>query len=91
MSAVGDAEGRLGITFPPRLRAVYAEGDGRFRADGQWWVVWPLERLIGDNEAAWRDRLLPSSFLAFGDDGTGNPWIWGLGPEVGAGMTRRAR
>jgi hypothetical protein len=78
IAAVSAAERRLGITFPPRLRDVYAEGDGRFRADGQWWVVWPLERLIGDNEAAWRDRRLPSSFLAFGDDGTGNPFCVGL-------------
>jgi hypothetical protein len=43
-----------------------------------WWVVWPLERVIADNEDAWREKRLPASLLAFGDDGTGNPFCAAL-------------
>lgn len=73
------AESRLGVALPARLRDLYDETDGRFRADGAWWVVWQLDRLVADNESAWREGRLPRSFLAFGDDGTGNPFCVALG------------
>jgi cell wall assembly regulator SMI1 len=69
-----EVETQLGVALPPPLRSLYEHGDGRFRPDGQWWVVWPLNRLLVDNLDAWRRGWLPRSLLAFGDDGTGNPF-----------------
>lgn len=69
-----EAETRLGVTLPHALRAMYRAEDGRFNAAGQWWVVWPLERLVSDTLRAWSDGALDRTLLAFGDDGTGNPF-----------------
>ena len=55
-------------------RRLFLAGDGRYRADGQWWVVWTLNRVIADNRRAWHDQTLRDTLVAFGDDGTGNPF-----------------
>ena len=68
------AEDRLGLSLPDRVRALYSGGDGRYRSDGQWWVVWPLARLVDENPTAWSQGGLSPSLLAFGDDGSGNPF-----------------
>ncbi len=62
------------MTLPSALRAIYGDGDGRFNAGGQWWVVWPLERLVADTLRAWGDGALDRTLVAFGDDGTGDPF-----------------
>jgi SMI1 / KNR4 family (SUKH-1) len=80
-SHITDAETRLGVTFPTTVRALYEEADGTYNVAGQWWVVWPLERLVTDNERAWSEERLPRSLLAFGDDGTGDPFCVQLGSE----------
>ena len=67
------AEQSLGITLPADIAAIYAAADGRYNQQGQWWVVWPLNRLVEENHNAWLEGL-PRSFLAFGDDGAGNPF-----------------
>ena len=69
-------EHALEAKIPDRLWELYAAGDGRFCADGQWWVIWPLERLVSENVQvrAGRSATLPTSLVAFGDDGTGNPF-----------------
>lgn len=77
--ALDAAEVELGARLPDGLRVLYNQGDGRLRMDGEWWVVWPLERLVSENRAAWGDRRLPTNVLAFGDDGTGNPFCVFLG------------
>lgn len=82
-AALADAETRLGTAIPPPIRAVYAAGNGRYNTAGQWWVVWPLGRLVQDNVAAWNDGLLPRDLLAFGDDGAGNPFVLRLDTESG--------
>lgn len=69
-----EAETRLGVTLPGALRAMYRATDGRFNAGGQWWVVWPLERVVADTLRAWGDGTLDRTLVAFGDDGTGNPF-----------------
>ena len=69
-----DVEAALGVTLPSELRDLYSRGNGRYRTDGQWWVVWPIERLVTDTTRAWRDGTLNRGLLAFGDDGTGNPF-----------------
>jgi hypothetical protein len=71
---VVEAEAHLGVALPQALRGLYSSGDGRFREDGQWWVVWPLDQVVDRNLAAWSDGTLAKELLAFGDDGTGNPF-----------------
>ena len=47
-----------------------------FDVRGQWYVGWPLARIVEDNVGFGRDgqsRLGPG-LVAFGDDGTGNPF-----------------
>ena len=73
-SQLADAEARLGVALPSSLRSLYLTDDGRFRADGEWWVVWPLSRLVDDNLCAWHDGSLDESLVAFGDDGAGDPF-----------------
>jgi hypothetical protein len=68
------AESALGVTLPLVLRRTYEEGDGAFDDAGQWWVIWPLDRLTSENSEAWTTARLDTSLLAFGDDGTGNPF-----------------
>lgn len=71
---LAEAETRLGATLPDALKAVYRTSDGRFNTDGQWWVVWPLERSVMDTLRAWSDGTMDRTLIAFGDDGTGNPF-----------------
>jgi hypothetical protein len=67
-------------------RSLYETSDGRFSEEGQWWVIWPLDRLVAENKYAWR-RGLPTTLIAFGDDGTGNPFC----VEVGATSSKVLR
>ena len=74
---IAEAEAVLAVSLPAPVRGLYRESDGHYDHDGQWFVVWPVDRLIEENLAAW-DRGLPPTLLAFGDDGTGNPFCIGL-------------
>ncbi|HEV2068946.1 MAG TPA: SMI1/KNR4 family protein [Acidimicrobiales bacterium] len=76
------AEERLSVVLPLEVRRLYRLGDGRYRRDGEWWVVWPLDRLVADNSKAWSRGTLPRSLLAIGDDGTGNPFCVRLDNET---------
>lgn len=71
---LADAERRLRARLPDALRAIYRAADGRFDHAGQWWVVWPLERVIDNTLRAWGDGSLDRTLIAFGDDGTGDPF-----------------
>jgi cell wall assembly regulator SMI1 len=73
------AEAALGVPLPGRIRELFRAGDGRYRRHGDWWVVWPLDRLVADNTDAWRRGTLSRALLAFGDDGTGNPFCVPIG------------
>lgn len=57
---------------------MFLEADGRYRSDGDWWVIWPLERLVRENTGAWAKGCLAKQLVAFGDDGTGNPFCMAL-------------
>lgn len=70
---IAEVEGLLRVSIPDTVRALYRDADGRYAPDGQWFVVWPLDRLLDRNRDAW-DLGLPRNLLAFGDDGTGNPF-----------------
>ena len=72
---IADAEASLGHRLPPALSALYRLADGFFDEPGQWAVVWPLHRVVSEN-LQFRDGplTLPSTLLAFGDDGTGSPF-----------------
>jgi hypothetical protein len=73
--AIRQRELALGTPLPALVRELYEVGDGLLRRDGQWWVVWPLGWLPSRNASAWDERGLPRSLLAFGDDGTGDPFV----------------
>lgn len=69
-----EAASTLGCSMPVPLQALYRAGDGRFDPTGSWWVIWPLERTVTESGDAWRGGSLNADLLAFGDDGTGNPF-----------------
>ena len=72
--AIDMAESDLGVVLPEPIRRLLLGGDGRFDLEGQWWVAWPLERIVQENLEAWSHRGLPRSLLAIGDDGAGDPF-----------------
>ena len=71
---LAEAEGRLGVTLPDALKAMYRSANGHLNVNGQWWVVWPLDRLVADTLRRWDDGALDRTLVAFGDDGTGDPF-----------------
>ena len=40
-------------------------------------MVWPLTRVVTENEAGRRSGALSASVVAFGDDGAGDPFVIG--------------
>jgi hypothetical protein len=72
------AEGRLEISLPAPVRRLLLDSDGRFDVEDQWWVAWPLDRIVQDNLAAWSQRGLPRSLVAIVDDGTVDPFCLDL-------------
>lgn len=81
--ALAQAASALGRELPSDLVALYSEANGVFDETGQWWVIWPLDRLTTENLNRWADGGLPSRFIAFGDDGTGDPFcLEGDAPDV---------
>jgi hypothetical protein len=75
---VAEVEGLLSVSLPPSLRRLYEHSDGHWDEAGQWWVIWPLARVLEHNQRAWGDGTLDRDLLAFGDDGTGNPFCVSL-------------
>ena len=69
-------EDRVGVVFPAWLRPRYIAPDCFFRQDGQWWVVWPLDRLVESTLVEWEEGSLDRSLVAFGDDGAGDPFCF---------------
>ena len=69
-----ELEASLGVRLPSALRSFLGQHDGWYDAEGQWWAVWPRQRVAEDNEDAWRRGDLPTDLIAFGDNGTGNPF-----------------
>ncbi|MDQ0577186.1 SMI1/KNR4 family protein [Agromyces albus] len=64
------AEVELATSFPPQLRQLYLHTDGVFDRSGLWHVIWPLGDLLERNSGSAGER----GAIAFGDDGTGNPF-----------------
>jgi hypothetical protein len=79
---IGQAERELGSPMPSELRSFYERHNGYFSESGQWWVVWPLERLGEENRRA-RSLGLSEALIAFGDDGTGSPFCVRRGDDSG--------
>jgi hypothetical protein len=75
---VAEVEQRLSVRLPASVRGIYERSDGHWDEAGQWWVIWPLARLMETNQRAWGDGTLDRDLLAFGDDGTGNPFCVSL-------------
>lgn len=74
--ALLDAEERLGLSLPDDLRGLLGHSNGLFDRAGQWYFVWPLERIVAANLAlqAEAEGGFPTGLVAFGDDGTGAPF-----------------
>jgi len=69
-----EIEAILRRTLPSDLRILLAAADGLFSRGGQWWVIWPSDRVVEENLRTWNAGQLDSDLIAFGDDGTGNPF-----------------
>jgi hypothetical protein len=79
--AISEAERVIGLRFPGELRSLYLASDGVFDTGGQWWVIWPLAMLAAENTSRRQAGVLPAGLIAFGDDGTGNPFCMRPGYE----------
>lgn len=64
------AEVKLDTRLPPSLRELYLQTDGVWDPAGQWYVIWPLDDVVARNAGTVGER----AGVAFGDDGTGNPF-----------------
>jgi hypothetical protein len=82
-SAVVRAELSLGFALPSDLRALLRRSNGLLDKAGQWYFVWPLERIVA-NSLALRDQTVsgfPVDLVAFGDSGTGDPFCIAMSRE----------
>ncbi|MFC0627088.1 SMI1/KNR4 family protein [Kribbella deserti] len=69
----------LDRTLPQDLHGLYRHTDGIYDISGQWFSMWRLTDLVSWNLTSWREG--PSerrTLLAFGDDGTGDPFCASL-------------
>jgi hypothetical protein len=71
---VAAAEAALEAVFPADLKELYLASDGVFDAPGEWFVIWPLEMIAEENMRRREAGVLPADLIAFGDDGTGDPF-----------------
>jgi SMI1 / KNR4 family (SUKH-1) len=67
-------EAVLGLRLPEELWSLYRVSDGVFDTDGQWFVIWPLDMLAEQNLRRRAAGIIPEDFIAFGDDGAGDPF-----------------
>jgi hypothetical protein len=74
MTEMVDAEGALARPIPEDLADLLQFSNGLFDVTSQHEFVWPLDRLVEDNQRSWAstDLPLPTSLFAFGDDGAGD-------------------
>ncbi len=72
--ALAHVEESLGASIPSGLRALYEVTDGVLDKPGEWQVIWTVEELSRRNLAAYGiEESSRHEFIAFGDDGTGEP------------------
>jgi hypothetical protein len=73
---VAAAETALAAVFPADLRQLYLVSNGVFDRPGQWFVIWPLPKVVTRNREAWQQdgSLARRELIGFGDDGTGDPF-----------------
>jgi SMI1-KNR4 cell-wall len=71
------SETRVSAQLPDDLRQLYLTSDGVWDIAGQWFVVWPLAQLVDANAVLAEDNeWSETDLVAFGDDGTGNPFCF---------------
>lgn len=77
---IARVEQDLSIELPPELRTLYETTNGLYDKPGQWFVMWPLADLAARNAPAWIEWETEARrrFLAFGDDGAGQPFCLAL-------------
>lgn len=76
------ADHAVGVRLPERLRELFRQADGRYQEQGEWWVLWPLDRVVADTNAASSQGSLSRALIAIGDDGNGNPFCVRTDGEV---------
>ncbi|MFE6647708.1 SMI1/KNR4 family protein [Nocardioides sp. NPDC057772] len=76
--AIRRAEAAINRRLPPTLRALYRTTDGIYDQAGQWFVIWPLSRVITEASETWAP---PGPLIAFGDNGAGEPFCVTSGEE----------
>jgi hypothetical protein len=65
----------LTVVLPGALRSLYQVTDGVFDKCGEWFVIWPFDRVVEENLRAWSGApTARSRLVGFGDDGTGTPF-----------------
>ena len=86
--AVAEAQQRLGLSFPDELLDLLRESDGIAGEYGLG-LVWPLERIVGDNLAFranpdFRELYMPfDCLLFFADAGNGDQFAYAIcGGEI---------
>ena len=60
---------KCGDELPAALRELYEVTDGLYDPAGRYFLVWPLSRVLAGLDGP------PIGFTAFGDDGTGDPFL----------------
>jgi hypothetical protein len=70
------AEEALHTLLPDGLVSLYRRSNGIFDNLGQWWVVWPIDRML--EARAWLSTFpgYLDDWIPFGDDGTGDPYCF---------------
>ena len=72
---VAEAEQQIREPLPDDLSRLYLVTDRVFDHDGLWYSIWPLERLVANALGPLSPATgLPRDWIAFGDDGTGDPF-----------------
>jgi len=78
----------LGQPVPGDLAELHGLADGYFDESGQWFVIWPLQRVVHDKLESWKAGTLAPDLLAFGDDGTGDPFCRAVAGDQPAEIVR---
>ena len=73
---LAEAESALGTLFPDELVRLNKAANGQYSVHGQWWVVWPLDRMAEADPWLRHIEGYLDAWIAFGDDGTGDPYCF---------------
>lgn len=70
---INAVEEQLGSRLPMTLRDLYLRSNGVLDKAGQWWVIWPLDRLVESIQSAWNYAGCRDSWWRLGTMGRAIP------------------